>query len=89
MEIIIPPRILSRKKIKIYEFFVFFGGNYLAKCVCVGGGGCKPDLKIVNKLKPKLLDGLKIMNNKQFSIEVDKLYNGKTFDFQMLLDYQI
>lgn len=46
-----------------------------------GQWGCKPDLKVVNKLKPKLLDGLKIMNNKQFSIEVDKLYNGKTFDF--------
>lgn len=46
-----------------------------------GRWGCKPDLKVVNNLKPKLLKELKVMNNKQFSNEVEKLYKGNTFDF--------
>ncbi len=46
-----------------------------------GRWGFKPDLKVVGNMKPKLIGGLKIMTNKKFSAEVDKLYNGKTYDF--------
>lgn len=50
-----------------------------------GRWGKRPDLKVVNNLKPKVINDLKVISNKQFSLEVDKLYNGKISDFPNIM----